>query len=157
LAGQKRGFLGSAGSRRRARASPVFVHVSLKRKRPSCSHDSKIELKHLRFIPPKIKLMNIVEYVCFACTETPQTSWFCNLQSELADRPEAIYSHNLFLFFFISVAYFYVPRSVDCNRSAIIAIPFVRSMGPNTRNVCSHSVRKDAKKRPNTHILAPRT
>jgi hypothetical protein len=34
LAGQKRGFLGSAGSRRRARASPVFVHVSRDRKCP---------------------------------------------------------------------------------------------------------------------------
>jgi hypothetical protein len=32
LAGQKRGFLGFRGSRRRARASPFFVHVSRDRK-----------------------------------------------------------------------------------------------------------------------------
>jgi hypothetical protein len=50
LAGQKRGFLGSAGARRRARASPFFVHDSRDRKSPSCFHDPKIELKHLRFI-----------------------------------------------------------------------------------------------------------
>jgi hypothetical protein len=80
---------------------------------------------------------------------------FCSLQSELADRPEAIYSHNLFLFFSISVAYFYVPRSVDCNRSAILAFPFVRSMGPNTRNVCSHSVRKYASISPKTSNFGP--
>src|SRR6185295_6464354 len=68
LAGQKRGFLGSAGSRRRARASPVFVHVSLKRKRPSCSHDTKIELKHLRFIPPNIVNDNIRRIIRVRCS-----------------------------------------------------------------------------------------
>jgi hypothetical protein len=45
----------------------------------------------------------------------------------------------------------FVPRSVHINLYGILAVPFVRSMGPNTRNV------KDLKIRLKRHILTPRT
>jgi hypothetical protein len=48
-----------------------------------------------------------------------------------------------------------VPRSVDVNGHTMPALPFVRSMGPNTRNVCSHSVRKYAQKRTKTQYFGP--
>src|SRR6478736_719844 len=50
LAGQKRGFLGSRVSRRRARARPIsftILVIEIPRRAPT---SPKIELKHLRFI-----------------------------------------------------------------------------------------------------------
>jgi hypothetical protein len=75
--------------------------------------------------------------------------------------PEVINIINCIIFYIISCPS--VPRSVHSNSWGITAFPFVRSMGPKTRNVYSRFTRKYAKRAqipifwPHGHSMPPRS
>jgi hypothetical protein len=92
LAGQKRGFLGSAGSRRRAHASPFFVSHSRREKALRASTTQKSNWSTYASFRQKNYFMKINRRMGMLRMHRALrlVDWVCNLQSELADRPEAI-------------------------------------------------------------------
>src|SRR6478736_2900710 len=68
--------------------------------------------------------------------------------SELAERTESVIDFYSYIYSFTSSGLRSVPRSVDENEFTMPALPFVRSMGPNTRNVFAHYIRPNRPKTP---------
>jgi hypothetical protein len=156
LAGQKRGFLGSRGCR--------AGHVA----RRAFSLDASL----IEFVTLMIAANNKIRTVFYICINVLLIdSWIKSTvgrgvlrthraqmdimvryrHSELAERPEAWFIFNYILIITTLVIYDWVPRSVNDRVVLMPALPFVRSMGPKTRNVYSPSARKYAK----TTIFGP--